>query len=164
MACSLWLLSACDAPPSRAPTESASGPASTPHSAAKHDVSYASAPPEVPVAGFVAEQVAQQRELGSRVLVYVGAAWCEPCKYFHAALASGQLNAALAGVHVIEFDLDKSRDALRDAGYASKLIPLFVLPETDGRASQRRIEGSIKGPEAVSTNLLPRLAALLTDS
>jgi len=67
----------------------------------------------------------------------------------------------LTGVHVVEFDLDVSREALRDAGYVSKLIPLFVLPNADGRASERAIEGSVKGPDAVTTNLAPRLAALL---
>ena len=53
------------------------------------------------------------------------------------------------------------RDALQRAGYISTLIPLFAFPNPDGTASERRIEGSIKGPDAVAQNLLPRLKALL---
>ncbi|MCA9700862.1 MAG: thioredoxin, partial [Myxococcales bacterium] len=52
------------------------------------------------------------------------------------------------------------RDRLAAAGYESKLIPLFVVPDADGRAGPRRTEGGIKGPNAVQ-NLTPRLQALL---
>jgi thiol:disulfide interchange protein len=97
----------------------------------------------------------------ARLLVYVGASWCEPCRRFHDALASGQLDSALRGVRFLEFDHDQAKDALARAGYHSQLIPLFALPRADGTASEQRMEGSIKGESAVAANLLPRLRELL---
>lgn len=114
-----------------------------------------------PVAPFVAGELTKARAGHYGVLVYVGATWCEPCQGFHRAVAAGELDDMLAGVHLLEFDLDADRDALAAAGYSSQLIPLFALPKPDGTASENRIEGSIKGPEAVRENLMPRLRAFL---
>jgi len=114
-----------------------------------------------PIAPFVAAELAKGKKEKYGVLVYVGATWCEPCQRFHRALESGELDGPLGGVHLLEFDLDADRQALEDAGYSSELIPLFAFPNDDGTSSTRRIEGSIKGPDAVSKNLLPRLVALL---
>jgi thiol-disulfide isomerase/thioredoxin len=116
-------------------------------------------PADVPeLAPFIARELARSQ---TPLLVYVGAGWCEPCQRFHAALTAGQLDRELGGVRFLEFDYDKSSAALKRAGYVSKLIPLFAIPKPDGRASDRAMEGSIKGPTAVADNLLPRLHALL---
>ncbi|HEX4473441.1 MAG TPA: thioredoxin family protein [Polyangiaceae bacterium] len=115
------------------------------------------------IAPYVANQLARGREGHYGVLVYVGATWCEPCQRFHRAVEAGEFDVLLAGVHLLEFDLDASRDALHDAGYGSELIPLFAFPNDDGTGSDRRIEGSIKGPTAIDQNLLPRLQKLLAD-
>ena len=114
-----------------------------------------------PVAPFVASELSKGHAGHYGVLVYVGATWCEPCQGFHRAVAEGELDELLAGVHLLEFDLDADREPLSAAGYASRLIPLFALPNPDGTASENRIEGSIKGPEAVRQNLIPRLRAFL---
>lgn len=113
------------------------------------------------VAPVVAAALTRAKAQQTRLVVYVGAAWCEPCRYFHDAVAKGELESALPGTQFLEFDYDRSKDALVRAGYVSQLIPLFALPNADGTASARRIEGSIKGPTAVRENLLPRLSALL---
>jgi thiol-disulfide isomerase/thioredoxin len=113
------------------------------------------------IAPLVAHNLATARDHRARLLVYVGAKWCEPCRRFHDALSAGELDASLRGVRFLEFDYDVSRDALARAGYQSQLIPLFALPKPDGSASGQFIEGSIKGPSAVQQNLLPRLHALL---
>jgi len=110
---------------------------------------------------FVAHQLAQGRAAHYGVLVYVGATWCEPCQQFHQAVQAGELDDMLDGVRLVEFDLDADRDPLERAGYASRLIPLFALPKDDGTASLHRIEGSIKGPQALRENLMPRLRAFL---
>jgi thiol-disulfide isomerase/thioredoxin len=114
------------------------------------------------IAAFVTAELHKPESQHSSLLVYVGAAWCEPCRRFHAALTAGELDSALAGLRFIEFDYDSDEVALRRAGYVSKLIPLFTLPKPDGTASERHIEGSIKGESAVTQNLLPRLRALVT--
>jgi thiol-disulfide isomerase/thioredoxin len=116
------------------------------------------------VAPFVAREVAEGRSGHWNVIVYVGATWCEPCQRFHAAAQAGQFDAMLPGAHLVEFDLDADKDELAAAGYFSKLIPLFCVPKTDGTASERRIEGSIKGPDAVDQNLMPRLRDFLQGS
>jgi thiol-disulfide isomerase/thioredoxin len=115
-------------------------------------------PGAMPVAPFVAEQLLAAP--GTRIVVYVGASWCEPCERFHRALEAGELDADLRGVRFIEYEHDAANAALESDGYRSRLIPLFALPQADGRCSQRTLEGSIKGDGAVQ-NILPRLQALL---
>jgi len=117
--------------------------------------------PQAPLEQFVQQHVEEADASGKRVLVYVGAKWCEPCQRFHKALESGQLDEALAGTKFVEFDADRDAQELRQAGYASKYIPLFSVPDQSGHASGRAIEGSVKGDGAVRESLVPRLLALL---
>jgi hypothetical protein len=95
-----------------------------------------------------------------RLLVYVGAKWCEPCQRFHRAAERGELTGRFGELRMLEFDMDRDGKRLAQAGYTPRLIPLFALPAPDGRASGRQIEGSIKGDGAVG-EISPRLAALL---
>jgi hypothetical protein len=99
---------------------------------------------------------------GRKLLVYVGAPWCEPCTRFHDAAAAGRLDAVFPGLRLLEFDHDRDAERLARAGCVSAMIPLFARPEPDGRCSQTaRIQGSIKGDGAVS-EIKPRLTALLS--
>ncbi|MCA9708591.1 MAG: thioredoxin family protein [Myxococcales bacterium] len=106
-------------------------------------------------------QAAQAQE--RRLVVYVGATWCEPCQAFHEALERGELDQALAGVRLVEFDSDRDGPRLESAGYAGRYIPRFVVPQADGRASARRIEGGIKGPGAVA-HIMERLGPMLAQA
>ena len=169
---SFWLASfvcsvaaACDtAPPARPQARAAQNePAMKAELTAHPRVTMLRGPSAgAPIAPFIAQQLRQHGDHTRALLVYVGASWCEPCQRFHAAAESGALDETLAGVRVIEFDYDADEPALRGAGYVSRLIPLFAIPKPDGTASERMIEGSIKGPDAVARNLVPRLAALLS--
>jgi hypothetical protein len=105
---------------------------------------------------------AQERERanGRDLVVYVGATWCEPCQRFHKAAAAGDLDDAFPMLTLLEFDLDADKQRLDAAGYRSELIPLFVAPDDDGRASSKRFEGSVKGDGAI-VNIAPRLHALI---
>ncbi len=129
-------------------------------SRAKPQVAYRPQP-SAPLEHFVQQHVEEADASGQRVLVYVGATWCEPCQRFHKALESGQLDEALAGTKFLEFDSDRDGAELRAAGYGSKYIPLFSVPDQSGHASGRAIQGSIKGDDAVRVDLVPRLLALL---
>lgn len=155
----LCALLACTAEP--APVAATPAPApSTPARAAK--------PPRLvaaPPGGGVAEVVGAERATAgdALVIVYVGAAWCEPCVAFHDALLAGRLDADLPDLRFLEFDLDRDRDRLRAAGYESRYVPLFALPGPDGRASGRQLEGGIKGPNAAQ-NLVDRLRPLIADA
>jgi thiol-disulfide isomerase/thioredoxin len=112
------------------------------------------------VQAIVQREAQRAKDEGRKLLVYVGATWCEPCQRFHEAARAGKLDALFPGLRLLEFDLDKDRDRLEAAGYRSKLIPLFALPRADGVASGEQIEGSIKGPGAVD-QIAPRLKALI---
>lgn len=115
-------------------------------------------------AGPLPEQVQQAaqeaQERGQRLLVYVGASWCEPCRYFHDAAQQGQLDAELGQVMVLAYDADRDRARLEAAGYQSKMIPLLALPSATGFNSGKMLQGSIKGPGAVR-ELVPRVQQLL---
>jgi hypothetical protein len=108
----------------------------------------------------VRREVVRARADKRDLLVYVGARWCEPCQYFHNAAAAGELDGTFPTLRLVEFDLDRDREALDRAGYSSKMIPLFALPREDGSGSGEQIEGSIKGPGAVQ-QIVPRLKELL---
>jgi thiol-disulfide isomerase/thioredoxin len=112
-------------------------------------------------ASVIREELARTKASGRDLVVYVGATWCEPCQRFHHAAERGELDADFPTLTLLEFDLDVDGERLARAGYTSELVPLFVVPENDGRASARRFEGSIKGDRAVA-NIAPRLRALIT--
>jgi len=111
-------------------------------------------------AAFIAGELARGSRDGVPVLVYVGATWCEPCRDFHAAATAGTLDAQLAPIRFLEFDLDRDGERLAAAGYRSELVPLFARPAADGRASGEQIDGVQKGGAYVE-QLTPRIRALL---
>ena len=115
----------------------------------------------VAIEPWVQEQVELAEAAQLRVLVYVGASWCEPCKRFHQAVQDGELNGTLDGLRFLEFDQDQDAAALKSAGYLYQYIPVLALPDPDGRNHGKMISGSIKGPRAIRENLVPRLQALL---
>jgi len=110
---------------------------------------------------WVQEQIELAEAAHLRVLVYVGASWCEPCQRFHQAVERGELNGTLDGLRFLEFDQDQDASALKNAGYVYQYIPVLALPDPDGRNHGKMISGSIKGPRAIQENLVPRLQALL---
>lgn len=110
----------------------------------------------------IVQRFAEQARAESRQpIVYVGASWCEPCRYFHAAAERGELDEELPRLALLELDRDHDGERLDAAGYASRMIPLFVVPGPDGRGTDRRIEGSIHGPGSPA-QIVPRLRAILT--
>jgi len=112
------------------------------------------------VAPLIAAELERATNDHKQLLVYVGAGWCEPCRHFHEAAAAGQLDKTFGNLRLLVFDADRSGDALQRAGYDTHLIPLFAVPNADGSASGRHIEGSIKGDGAVA-QITPRLQQLL---
>jgi thiol-disulfide isomerase/thioredoxin len=123
-------------------------------------VRFVTPPPTGDVAPIIKEELAQAQKENRRVLVYVGATWCDPCQRFHHAAAQGLLDKDFPNLTLVEFDADRDNPRLLAAGYGSQYIPLFALPRPDGRASGRHIQGSIKGDGAVA-EITPRLKELL---
>lgn len=157
------LFAACDAgtvaEPERRP--GASGASSSVASAPKPEL--------VPVpAGakdgraWVKSELARAAKDDVKLVIYVGAGWCEPCRRFHDAVKAGQLDRDLAGVRFLELDHDAHEALLGpgDLACSSELVPLFVRPNEDGTCGARRTEGGIKGDGAVGF-ILPKLKAIL---
>ncbi|MGH7279992.1 MAG: TlpA family protein disulfide reductase [Polyangiaceae bacterium] len=116
---------------------------------------------DAPATGDVAAIVkAEAAQAQGPLVVLVGAKWCEPCQRFHHAVEQGDLDDKLPGFTFLTFDLDRDQERLVPAGYVSHFIPLFVVPGPDGRASKKRIEGSITGPGSPG-EITPRLLALV---
>lgn len=160
----LWLglllaSTACDPEPPPRSRESAAAASADP--AAPAGPVFVYAPAEGDVAALVAAALGRAHEQGRELLVYVSATWCEPCRHFEHAVESGALRDAFPRLQIFKFDLDRDRDRLAWAGYSSEMIPLFAIPGPDGRASARAMQGSIKGADAVPTNIVPRLRQLL---
>lgn len=116
--------------------------------------------PQGDVPTIVKNELARAARDHRQLLVYLGATWCEPCRRFHQAAASHQLDRAFPNLRLLEFDDDRDAGRLAMAGYTSHYIPLFVKPGPDGRSTHRQIEGSIKGDGAVN-EIVPRLKSLL---
>jgi thiol-disulfide isomerase/thioredoxin len=115
------------------------------------------------VAPLVRDAMTREAVAKRRVVVYVGATWCEPCQRFHKAAEHGDLDSTFPDLTLVEFDQDVDADRLKAAGYVSRLIPLFALPNPDGTSSGRQAEGGVKGEGAVGV-IVPRLKELLNAS
>lgn len=148
----ILLLQACTKPQPAAP---AVDPAAT--------VRFITPPLDGAVSTILVAQQEKARAEHRRVLLYAGAPWCEPCRYFHEAVDRGELTGRLGALDLVAFDGQADAERMLLSGYESQLIPLFALPGPDGKASGRHIEGSIKGPGAVE-EIVPRLKALLADA
>jgi thiol-disulfide isomerase/thioredoxin len=132
----------------------------TPRPRVAHAVELVAAPATGDVAPLVQRELVRARSDGRQLLVYVGATWCEPCRRFHQAAADGRLNADLPTLRLLEFDADRDGERLAVAGYFSQFIPMFALPNGDGRASGRQVEGATKGDDPVIA-FAPKLRALV---
>jgi hypothetical protein len=120
------------------------------------------APKADDVAPLIAQEYARAQRDHKKLLVYLGATWCEPCVKFHVAAAKGDLDQVFGDLRMLVFDADRDNEALERAGYKYNLVPLFALPNADGRASGKQIEGSVKGAHYVE-QISPRLRALVGD-
>lgn len=118
------------------------------------------APPAGDVKEAVKSAVIAEAAKNHRVVVYVGASWCEPCERFREAAKKGELNDRFPGLALLVFDADRDRKRLAQAGYTSTYIPLLVIPKEDGSASEWKMEGGQKGDSAVA-QMAPRLTQLL---
>lgn len=139
----------------------------TPDSAAAPEPASTAKPELVPVpagasdgVALVRDEYARAQRDGRKLVVYVGAPWCEPCVAFHRALEVGQLDAELPGVRFLDLDLETHGPLIDAAGCSSKMVPLFAVATKDGRCGDRRTQGGIKGDGAVSF-ILPRLKSIL---
>lgn len=107
------------------------------------------APATQDIAPLVATEATKAQHDGKRLIVYVGASWCEPCQEIHHAIEQHKLDAEFPDLTLLAFDLDRDGSRLSLDGYDSELIPLFALPGPDGRASGKKEFGGKKGVDNV---------------
>lgn len=159
LATSAFPLLGCDAPPEVQPDPTKGSAVGATQPPAKPElVKIADGTSDGPA--FIKAELERAERDGRKLVVYIGAEWCEPCQHFHKALEAGQLDKELANVRFLDFDLDKHGALLDAAACQSKLIPLFARPTPEGKCSDKRTEGGIKGSGAVG-HLMPRLTQIL---
>jgi thiol-disulfide isomerase/thioredoxin len=158
LATSALPLFGCDAPPEAQPDPFASTGTTAKPAAKPELVAIADGTSDGPA--FIKAEIERADRDGRKLVIYIGAEWCEPCQHFHKALEAGQLDKELANVRFLDFDHDKHAALLDQAACHSKLIPLFARPSANGKCSDKRTEGGIKGTGAVG-HLMPRLTQIL---
>lgn len=126
-------------------------------------VRFVTPPVDGVVSTIMAAQLERAKAENRRVLLYAGASWCEPCRYFHEAVDRGELTGKVGALDLVAFDAQADAERMLLSGYESQFIPVFAVPNPDGKASGRHIEGSVKGAGAVD-DLVPRLKVLLAES
>lgn len=152
---------ASDSTASSSATHAASGAGGP--STAPSSVPVIDAPAQGDVASIVRDALATAASQRRKLLVYAGATWCKPCQRFHAALASGRLDTELSDVAFLKFDIDRDQDRLRADGYQSHLLPMVVVPASDGAPSGKQIEGGISDDSAVD-GFVARIRRMLAES
>jgi thiol-disulfide isomerase/thioredoxin len=131
------------APSATSANESASANASL--DAGARGVRVIVAAPDSDALSVVRTERLRAKAEGRVLVVYVGAAWCEPCKRFKHAVESGSLDDKLAKTTLLVFDADRDTERLAGAGYTFEYIPYVALPGADGHPSgsaQARAKGS----------------------
>jgi thiol-disulfide isomerase/thioredoxin len=108
-------------------------PATSAASANREGVRVVSASAESDALSLVRTERLRARAEGRVLVVYAGAAWCEPCKRFKEEIHSGRLDAQLPKVTLLAFDADRDTERLASAGYRFEYIPYVALPGADGR-------------------------------
>src|SRR3569832_2958866 len=83
------------------------------------------APAAHDVAPIIAKEVARAEHDHKKLLVYLGATWCEPCVKFHKAAADGLLDQTFGDVRMLVFDADRDNEALVCVGFLFLFVLLF---------------------------------------
>jgi thiol-disulfide isomerase/thioredoxin len=145
----LFLLAACATP--------------SPPPPAARGLDIVAAPAEGDVVTLVTQARSRAERQGKRLLVYVGATWCKPCRELHDAVVGGQFADWQPAATLLEFDLDKDKARLAAAGYQGDFVPLLAVPAADGRAGPHLSSGVQKDGDYL-TQLRERLGQLLAGS
>jgi hypothetical protein len=153
------LLSACSTS-GAAPDPGSSSSAAAPQGPNPPKVEWVRIPSAAEPAPFIVSEMARAEADHKRLLVYVGATWCQPCQRFHKAAEAGELDSVFPELRLVELDNDADASVIQELNCGSRLIPMFSAPDSSGHCTSKRIEGGIKGDGAVGF-IAPRLRDLL---
>jgi len=90
---------------------------------------------------LLAAQVERAKGKGLVPIVEFYADWCPPCRAFQQALEHPRMREALRGTLLIKVNAEDWQDKMKGTGYVVRSIPLFVLPNADGRPSDKILDG-----------------------
>lgn len=147
------VVSACSSPEAT-PEPMASGASSAaptaPGAGAQGKVEWVKVPAGAEPRAWVKSEVERARADQKKLVLYVGAKWCEPCQHFHEATERGELDAAFPDLRLVQFDHDDEAATIAELGCGSNYIPLFSVPDADGHCTRKQIQGGIKGTNNVA--------------
>jgi thiol-disulfide isomerase/thioredoxin len=89
---------------SKDPPQLTQEPAAAPSPKESPRIEWIKAPVGEDAATIVKRELERAHNDKKRLLVYVGAPWCEPCKRFHDAAENGQLDGVFPNLRLVEFD------------------------------------------------------------
>ena len=156
---SLTALAGCGTTEPTPPIKESSKPSPSATAPAGH-VEWVKLPMGVSAPDFVRAEASRAEHEKKKLLIYVGASWCEPCQRFHKAAEAGELDNAFGDLRFIDLDNDANEAEIEALDCKSKLIPLFAVPNSEGKCADRRVEGGIKGDGAVAY-ISPKLRAMV---
>ena len=87
----------------------------------------------------------QAKKQDRRVVIFVSGDKAPTSRKFRDAAATGDLDGSLGRLAFLEFDFEQDTQRLATAGYLSKVVPSFVVPEANGRPSRFSFEGTGAG-------------------
>ena len=129
------------------------------NTAQKPSIVYA---PQGEVRSIVAKERAQAEKEQVLLFVLVSAPWCAPCVAFEGALKEGRLDKDLPNLRFLKFDADADADRLEAAGYTSKYVPFFSIPNANGSPGPDRFEGAVAKDVPAEQVIVRNLRALIT--
>jgi hypothetical protein len=103
------------------------------------------------------EQIAKKPSGSLKPVVYVGAAWCGPCKAIKQYKGDAKMSDALAGAYIVEVDLDDWNTAdFAGLGYNVTSVPVFIAVDDNAKAIGPSIDGGAWG-DNIPANMAPPL-------
>lgn len=105
---------------------------------------FVAVPEDLELATFLRTARLRAKGEGRLLVVYVGAAWCPPCRRFHSAVAAGRLDAAAGRTTLVELDADRDAERLSYLGYMFKNIPYFAVVGENGRPRESHAVVDVK--------------------
>lgn len=105
----------------------------------------------------LAEWASQEIAAGRVPCAYLRAQWCGANVKLEKSLVDEQMAKALRGVSAAVVDIDSGVDAIMEAGFDARSVPVFFILGKDGRPTGAKITGAA-WQENTPENMAPPLA------
>lgn len=115
------------------------------------------APSQGALQELVKAEVGKAAAKAQRPVVYLGAAWCDPCVALKKHRHDPLMTDAMRGAYVIEIDLDDWKlEDMKALGFRTGVVPIFHAVNSEGRATGPAVDGSSWGAN-VPASMAPPL-------